>query len=63
MFSCVQVARGQRAVARTTMPAPGVEELFRLDLLPAFRRSGELVIRGTGSEDFFNGGWYDVPGR
>ena len=23
----------------------------------------ELVIRGTGSEDFFNGGWYDVPGR
>lgn len=24
---------------------------------------GEPVIRGTGSEDFFNGGWYDVPGR
>ncbi len=24
---------------------------------------GELVIHGTGSEDFFNGGWYDVPGR
>lgn len=24
---------------------------------------GETVIRGTGSEDFFNGGWYDVPGR
>ncbi|HYG33408.1 MAG TPA: glycoside hydrolase family 172 protein [Clostridia bacterium] len=24
---------------------------------------GELVIRGTGSEDFFNGGWYDVPER
>ena len=24
---------------------------------------GEMVIRGTGSEDFFNGGWYDVPGR
>lgn len=24
---------------------------------------GDLVIRGTGSEDFFNGGWYDVPGR
>lgn len=24
---------------------------------------GELAIRGTGSEDFFNGGWYDVPGR
>jgi hypothetical protein len=24
---------------------------------------GELVIQGTGSEDFFNGGWYDVPDR
>lgn len=24
---------------------------------------GEVAIRGTGSEDFFNGGWYDVPGR
>ena len=24
---------------------------------------GELAIHGTGSEDFFNGGWYDVPGR
>ena len=24
---------------------------------------GELLIHGTGSEDFFNGGWYDVPDR
>ncbi len=24
---------------------------------------GETTIHGTGSEDFFNGGWYDVPGR
>ena len=24
---------------------------------------GELMIHGTGSEDFFNGGWYDIPGR
>jgi hypothetical protein len=24
---------------------------------------GELVIHGTGSEDFYNGGWYDVPDR
>jgi hypothetical protein len=24
---------------------------------------GELAIHGTGSEDFFNGGWYDVPDR
>jgi len=24
---------------------------------------GKLTIHGTGSEDFFNGGWYDVPGQ
>lgn len=24
---------------------------------------GELAIHGTGSEDFFNGGWYNVTGR
>jgi hypothetical protein len=24
---------------------------------------GELAVAGTGSEDSFNGGWYDVPGR
>jgi hypothetical protein len=24
---------------------------------------GQLAIPGTGSEDSFNGGWYDVPGR
>jgi hypothetical protein len=24
---------------------------------------GKLAAHGTGSEDFFNGGWYDVPGR
>ena len=24
---------------------------------------GDLAIHGTGSEDFFNGGWYDVPDR
>jgi hypothetical protein len=24
---------------------------------------GEQVIHGTGSEDFYNGGWYDVAGR
>jgi hypothetical protein len=24
---------------------------------------GELTIHGTGSEDFYNGGWYDVAGR
>ena len=24
---------------------------------------GDTVVKGTGSEDSFNGGWYDVPGR
>jgi hypothetical protein len=24
---------------------------------------GKLAVNGTGSEDFFNGGWYDVPDR
>ncbi len=24
---------------------------------------GKMAIHGTGSEDFFNGGWYDVPDR
>ncbi len=24
---------------------------------------GVQVVHGTGSEDFFNGGWYDVPDR
>jgi len=24
---------------------------------------GEIVARGTGSEETFNGGWYEVPGR
>ena len=24
---------------------------------------GDLTVHGTGSEDFFNGGWYDLPGR
>ena len=24
---------------------------------------GEMTIHGTGTEDYFNGGWYDLPGR
>jgi len=27
------------------------------------RIDGELAVHGTGSEDFFNGGWYILPGR
>ncbi|MFN8669555.1 MAG: glycoside hydrolase family 172 protein [Gemmatimonadaceae bacterium] len=24
---------------------------------------GDTIVKGTGSEDSFNGGWYDIPGR
>jgi hypothetical protein len=30
---------------------------------PIRTADGALVVHGTGSEDFFNGGWYDVPDR
>ena len=42
-------------------PAPGQTPLFEghgravIDGIPA--------VPGTGSEDSFNGGWYDIPGR
>ena len=28
-----------------------------------FRIDGRLAIHGTGSEDYFNCGWYALPGR
>ncbi len=31
------------------------DEIFTVD--------GEMMIHGTGSEDYFNGGWYSVDGR
>ena len=40
---------------------PGITPFFEGDDQATI--DGELVIHGTGSEDFFNGGWYDVPGR
>lgn len=43
------------------MPPGAIPEFFEGDDETTI--DGELVIRGTGSEDFFNGGWYDVPGR
>lgn len=24
---------------------------------------GKMRIHGTGSEDYYNGGWYDLPGK
>lgn len=43
------------------MEAGAIPEFFEGDDETTI--DGELTIRGTGSEDFFNGGWYDVPGR
>jgi hypothetical protein len=40
---------------------PGITPFFEGDDQAYI--DGELTIHGTGSEDFFNGGWYDVPGR
>ncbi|HEX8667989.1 MAG TPA: glycoside hydrolase family 172 protein [Allosphingosinicella sp.] len=41
---------------------PGaVTEFFEGDDVAVI--DGKLAVHGTGSEDFFNGGWYDVPGR
>ncbi len=40
---------------------PGITPFFEGD--DQAHIDGELSIHGTGSEDFFNGGWYDVPGR
>jgi hypothetical protein len=42
-------------------PDPGITPFFEGD--DQVTLDGELAIHGTGSEDAFNGGWYDVPGR
>jgi hypothetical protein len=42
-------------------PEPGHTSFFEGDDVGVL--DGNPAIHGTGSEDFFNGGWYDVPGR
>jgi hypothetical protein len=42
-------------------PDPGITPFFEGD--DQVTLDGEMSIHGTGSEDAFNGGWYDVPGR
>ncbi|MDD8025406.1 MAG: DUF2961 domain-containing protein [Acidobacteriota bacterium] len=42
-------------------PQPGQTPFFEGD--DRVLIDGEFAIPGTGSEDSFNGGWYDVPGR
>lgn len=63
-FTFVDVA-GRGHLVGVTLQAEGDEKggtgFFEGDDRASI--DGELVIHGTGSEDFFNGGWYDVPGQ
>ena len=58
-------AEGRGHLVGVTLQAqgsvPGITPFFEGD--DQAYLDGELTIHGTGSEDFFNGGWYDVPGR
>lgn len=58
-------AEGRGHLVGVTLQAqgslPGITPFFEGDDQAWI--DGELTIHGTGSEDFFNGGWYDVPGR
>jgi hypothetical protein len=49
------------AILQAQGPEPGHTSFFEGDDVALI--DGKLAIHGTGSEDFFNGGWYDVPGR
>ena len=49
------------AILQAQGPEPGHTSFFEGDDVAIL--DGNLAIHGTGSEDFFNGGWYDVPGR
>jgi hypothetical protein len=49
------------AILQAQGPEPGHTSFFEGDDVAVI--DGKLAIHGTGSEDFFNGGWYDVPGR
>lgn len=49
------------AILQAQGPDPGITPFFEGD--DQVILDGELAIHGTGSEDAFNGGWYDVPGR
>jgi hypothetical protein len=58
-------ARGRGHVVGAILQAQGPEaghtRFFEGDDVAVL--DGKLAIHGTGSEDFFNGGWYDVAGR
>ncbi len=52
LVGCIQQSQGMKS---------GNTYFFEGDDITTI--DGEMVIHGTGSEDFYNGGWYDVPGR
>ncbi len=49
------------AILQAQGPEPGHTSFFEGDDVAIL--DGKLAIHGTGSEDFFNGGWYDVADR
>ncbi len=55
--------RGQMigAILQAQGKEPGQTYFFEGDEQATI--DGEMTINGTGSEDSFNGGWYDIPGR
>jgi D-arabinan exo alpha-(1,3)/(1,5)-arabinofuranosidase (non-reducing end) len=57
--------RGRGQIVATLLQAQGTEpgntNFFEGD--DEATLDGVSAVHGTGSEDFFNGGWYDVPGR
>jgi len=58
-------AQGQGHIVGLSIQAQGKESgiptFFEGDDITV--ADGEMVVHGTGSEDFFNGGWYALPGR
>ncbi len=52
MVGCIQQSQGR---------TPGTTYFFEGDDQTTI--DGKLAIHGTGTEDFYNGGWYDVAGR
>ena len=57
--------RGRGHIVGSILQAQGIEpgNTFFFEGDEQVTIDGELSIHGTGSEDSFNGGWYDVPGR
>jgi len=63
-FTFVDV-QGQGQIVAASQQAQGPESgnTFFFEGDDQVTLDGELVVHGTGSEDAYNGGWYDVPGR